>query len=188
MTEPVDDDTGLDDDVAELASAVLTASRVLVGVSAMSLAAAEERMTLAQFRVLGMLANHGEIKLVTLADRLAVNPSAATRMVDRLVDGGYVSRQVNPDGRQEVLLRLTKAGRRIVDEGTTRRRRKSQPSSPGCPPGTGSGWCGRFVRSRPPGVSSQLRNASATWRLSTGTDAEQPVSGLYNICLEKFLY
>jgi DNA-binding MarR family transcriptional regulator len=109
-------------DADALTSAVLTASRLLVSVSIRSLAAVEERVTLPQFRMLVLLATHGESNLVSLAERLAVNPSTALRMVDRLVDGGFVARRVNPDSRREVLLRLTGTGALIVDEVTARRR------------------------------------------------------------------
>jgi DNA-binding MarR family transcriptional regulator len=111
-----------DDDVAAVTSALLTASRVLVAIAARSLAAAEERVTLPQFRMLVLLHAHGETNLVTLADRLAVNASTALRMVDRLVDGGFVARRAHPGSRREVLLKLTKTGRQIVDEVTARRR------------------------------------------------------------------
>ncbi len=121
MKDPADD-ADLHEDVAALTAAVLTASRLLVAVSARSLAAAEERVTLPQFRLLVLLASHGETNLVTLADRLMVNPSTALRMVDRLADGGFVTRRVNPESRRETLLRLTDAGQQIVDEVTTRRR------------------------------------------------------------------
>lgn len=110
--------------MAAVTSAVLTASRVLVAVSARSLAATEERVTLPQFRLLVVLASHGETKLVTLADSLAVNPSTAMRMVDRLVATGLVSRRVNPSSRREVVLRLTGAGQQIVDDVTRRRHRE----------------------------------------------------------------
>jgi DNA-binding MarR family transcriptional regulator len=112
------------DDVAAVTSAVLTASRVLVAVSARSLGAAEERVTLPQFRLLVVLASHGGTKQVTLAESLAVNPSTAMRMVDRLVATGLVSRNVNPSSRREVVLRLTDAGQQIVDEVTRLRRRE----------------------------------------------------------------
>ncbi len=120
MADPADDLT-LDEDVAAVTSAVLTASRLLVAVSLQSLPAAHERVTLPQFRMLVLLAGHGETNLVTLAERLMVNPSTALRMVDRLADRGLVSRRVNPESRREVLLRLTSPGRRIVDEVTARR-------------------------------------------------------------------
>jgi DNA-binding MarR family transcriptional regulator len=112
------------DDVAAVTSALLTASRLLVAVSARSLAAVEERVTLPQFRMLVVLHTHGETNLVTLADRLAVNSSTAMRMIDRLADAGFVARRAHPQSRREVLLRLTKAGRQIVDEVTARRRQE----------------------------------------------------------------
>ncbi len=115
-------DADLSADVAAVTSAVLSASRLLVAISARSLAAVAERVTLPQFRMLVLLASHGETNLVTLAESLVVNPSTALRMVDRLVDGGFVSRRVNPASRREVLLRLTSAGQQIVDEVTARRR------------------------------------------------------------------
>lgn len=111
-------------DVAALTSAVLTASRLLVALSVRSLAAVEERVTLPQFRLLILLASHGETNLVSLSERLAVNPSTALRMVDRLVDGGFVIRRANPASRREVLLRLTEAGQQIVGEVTARRRQE----------------------------------------------------------------
>jgi len=108
--------------VAELTSAFLTASRLLVAIAARSMAGAEERVTLRQFRMLVLLAGQGETNLVTLADRLAVNPSTALRMVDRLVDAGFMARRVNPASRREVLLQLTQAGKDLVDAVTARRR------------------------------------------------------------------
>lgn len=116
------ENAGRPDDVTVLTSAVLTATRLLVAVSVRSLGAAKERVTLPQFRLLVLLDGHGETKLVTLAEHLAVNPSTALRMVERLAGRGFVSRRVNPDSRREVLLRLTTAGQHIVDQVIARRR------------------------------------------------------------------
>lgn len=109
-------------DVDALTDAVLTASRLLVAVSARSLAAVEETITLPQFRLLVLLDSRGVMKLSTLADLLDVNPSTATRMVDRLVTTGMIARQPNPVTRREVVVDLTTEGRRVV-RGVTRRRR-----------------------------------------------------------------
>ncbi|MFI5808557.1 MarR family winged helix-turn-helix transcriptional regulator [Streptomyces sp. NPDC051561] len=109
-------------DVDEVTRAVLTASRVLVGISAKSLAAVEDRVTLPQFRLLVVLSTRDSAKLVVLADLLGVNPSTAMRMTDRLIAAGLVDRRVNPESRRETLLRLTAEGRRLVDEVTARRR------------------------------------------------------------------
>lgn len=110
------------DDVDAVTTAVLTASRLLVAISARSLAAIEEHVTLPQFRMLVVLAVHGAMKLATLAGHLAVNPSTAMRMADRLTTAELIDRQVNPADRREIVLRLTESGRRIVEEVTARRR------------------------------------------------------------------
>lgn len=110
------------DDVDAVTRAVLTASRLLVAVSARSLAAVEDRVTLPQFRLLVVLSTEGPAKLVVLAERLGVNPSTALRMMDRLIAAGLADRQVNPDNRRETVLRLTDDGRRIVEDVTGRRR------------------------------------------------------------------
>ena len=121
MTER-DGPAGGVDDVDEVTRAVLTASRLLVAISARSLAAVEERVTLPQFRMLVVLSVRGAAKLVVLADQLQVAPSTAMRMVDRLIAAGLADRQTNPDNRRETLLRLTDEGRRAVEEVTARRR------------------------------------------------------------------
>jgi DNA-binding MarR family transcriptional regulator len=127
------------EDVEAVTAAVLTASRLLVSVSARSLGAAGERVTLPQFRMLVVLAGRAESKLVTLAERLAVNPSTAMRMVDRLTAAGLVSREVNPESRREVLLRLTPAGRLIVDQVTMNRRKEIAAIVARMPPGQRTG-------------------------------------------------
>lgn len=110
------------DDVDVVTRSVLTASRLLVAVSARSLAAVEERVTLPQFRMLVVLSTRGATKLVTLAELLQVAPSTAMRMVDRLIAAGLADRQANPGNRRETLLQLTEEGRRTVADVTGRRR------------------------------------------------------------------
>lgn len=109
-------------DVDALTSAVLTASRLLVAVVARSLAAVQEAVTLPQFRLMVVLASRGPMKLAAVADQLAVNPSTALRMVERLSAAGMVSRGVNPAVRREIIIGLTSAGQRLVDDVTARRR------------------------------------------------------------------
>ena len=106
----------------ELVTAVLTASRVLVGVSARSLAEVEDTVTLTQFRTLVVLDNHEEINLNTLADLLSVTSSTAMRMINRLLIAGMVTRRDNPANRREVLLGVTDEGRQLVRQVTARRR------------------------------------------------------------------
>jgi len=108
--------------IDELVTAVLTASRVLVGVSARSLAEVEDTVTLTQFRTLVVLDNREEINLNTLADLLSVTSSTAMRMINRLLTSGTVTRRDNPANRREVLLGVTDEGRRLVRQVTAKRR------------------------------------------------------------------
>lgn len=108
----------------QVVSAVLTASRALVAVSARSLADVEDRLTITQFRTLVVLESEVGANLNRLAERLGVTPSTALRSVDRLVNSDLVSRQENPDNRREVMLSLTPEGLRVVRDVTANRRRE----------------------------------------------------------------
>lgn len=110
-------------DANAITDAVLRASRLLVAVSIRSIASVDESITLPQFRLLVVLDAEGPLKLVALAERLDVNPSVSTRMVDRLATAGLVDRQVNPSSRREVLLNLTTTGSDVVAEVMRQRRR-----------------------------------------------------------------
>ena len=121
------------EDTDDLVTALLTASRVLVGVSARSLAQVEETVTLTQFRTLVVLDGHGEINLNRLAELLDVNSSTAMRMIDRLLSADLVTRRDNPANRREVLLGLTGAGQRTVSQATARRRREITRIVTRCP-------------------------------------------------------
>lgn len=109
-------------DADAITDAVLIASRLLVAVSARSISSVDESITLPQFRLLVVLSTRGRLKLATLADHLRVNPSTATRMIDRLITMDLVSRQVNPNSRREVVVGLTDTGSDVVDQVTQRRR------------------------------------------------------------------
>lgn len=106
----------LDHDVEEVIAAVLTASRLLVGISARALGRLAPSLTLPQLRALVVLDGQGPVKLAALAGALNVNPSTAMRMVDRLEAAGSVTRQARPGNRREVVLSLTDEGRRLVEQ------------------------------------------------------------------------
>lgn len=111
-------------DVDDLVTAVLGASRVLVGVSARSLSDVEDAVTLTQFRTLVVLSNFDEINLNRLAELLEVTPSTAMRMIDRLLTADLVTRRENPKNRREVVLGLTADGDALVRQVTAKRRRE----------------------------------------------------------------
>lgn len=93
----------------------MLAARVLVAVSAQSVAAVEDVVTLPQLRVLVMVASRGTLNLGAVAAGLGVHPSNATRTVERLVVAGLLNRRDDPADRRNLLLELTSAGRGLVD-------------------------------------------------------------------------
>lgn len=103
--------------------AVLTASRLLVGVSARSIAAIEESITIPQFRLLVVLYTFGPMKPSAAAEILHVNPSNITRMVHHLTSTNMVERHVNPEIRREVVLELTETGEQTVSQVTVQQHR-----------------------------------------------------------------
>jgi DNA-binding MarR family transcriptional regulator len=106
----------------ELVDTVLAASRALVAVAARSLAAAGDEVTLPQYRALVVLTSHGPQGTAELAAALAVNPSTATRMCDRLVRKGLVRRHRQAGDRRAVRIALTPAAQDLVAEVTRQRR------------------------------------------------------------------
>jgi DNA-binding MarR family transcriptional regulator len=100
----------------------MLASRAFVGLTVRSLAAVEADVTLPQFRTLVVLAVRGPRRSADIAEELQVNPSTGTRMCDRLVRKGLVRRVRGADDRRVVQLRLTAAGRDLVERAMTRRR------------------------------------------------------------------
>jgi DNA-binding MarR family transcriptional regulator len=102
--------------------ALMLASRAFVGLAARSLADLDADVTLPQFRALVVLATRGPQRVADIAAELQVTPSTGTRMCDRLVRKGLVRRSRTASDRRVVRLRLTAAGRRLVEEVIRRRR------------------------------------------------------------------
>lgn len=111
-----------DESVDAITDALLTASRLLVAISAHSIAQVDESITIPQFRTLVILARHGAMNLATLAGLLGVQPSTTGRMVDRLVGTGLIDRLPHPTSRRELVADLTPRGRDVVRQITDQRR------------------------------------------------------------------
>jgi DNA-binding MarR family transcriptional regulator len=115
-------DSRAEEDSKAAVDAVLAASRAVVAVATQSLGAAADDTTLAQYRTLVVLISRGPQRMVDLARALAVSPSTAGRMCDRLVRKGLVWRHRTRADRREVMVSVTAAGREVVGEATKRRR------------------------------------------------------------------
>jgi DNA-binding MarR family transcriptional regulator len=148
-----------DTDVDDIVTAVLGASRLLVAVSARSLASVEDTLTLPQFRMLVVLDSQGRLSLSRLAENLAVSPSTALRMAERLITIDMLARADHPGDRREVRFFLTAAGRRTVAEVTARRRAE----------------IARIVAAVPPAQRADVVHAL---RVFTTAGGEPPVSDI----------
>lgn len=69
-----------------------------------------------------MLASKGPQHVGELADVIAVHPSTATRLCDRLVAKQLVSRTVSKESRRETVISLSPKGRDLVQRVTALRR------------------------------------------------------------------
>jgi DNA-binding MarR family transcriptional regulator len=70
----------------------------------------------AQLHILYTLQRAGEMPMSRLADVLNVSLSNATGLIDRIEERGFVERTRVPEDRRIVMIRVTDAGRRMLDE------------------------------------------------------------------------
>jgi DNA-binding MarR family transcriptional regulator len=70
----------------------------------------EPRLSPEQWFVLARIAPRAPVRQVTLAEPVLGDPPNVSRLVDALVDRGYVARSPDPDDRRSWLLTLTRRG------------------------------------------------------------------------------
>lgn len=103
-------------DPAAVAAAVEAATRALV----ITLGRAEEdilpRVSVSQLRALLIISRQAPTNLNQLAEELGAIPSSASRLCDRLVAAGLVTRRTGSVDRREVELRVSAEGQRLVDQ------------------------------------------------------------------------
>jgi DNA-binding MarR family transcriptional regulator len=73
-------------------------------------------ISMTQLHVMHLLERHGELPMSRLAEMLDVSMSAATGLVDRVEERGFVERIRVPEDRRVVLARITDAGRQMLDD------------------------------------------------------------------------
>jgi DNA-binding MarR family transcriptional regulator len=73
-------------------------------------------ISMAQLHILYTLQRGGEMPMSRLADVLHVSLSNATGLIDRIEERGFIERTRVPEDRRVVLIRVTEAGRRMLDE------------------------------------------------------------------------
>ena len=112
----------VEDSLDAITDALLTASRLLVAISARSIAHVDETITIPQFRTLVILSARGAINVKTLAGLLHVQRSTTGRMIERLITAGLIDRRPHPASRRELVVELTPHGQEIVHAVTAHRR------------------------------------------------------------------
>jgi DNA-binding MarR family transcriptional regulator len=111
------------DDEAE---AILAACRVLVAVSAQSIAAVESVVDLTEFRVLVILATLGTASTSKIADTAEMHHTTARRLCDRLIAVNFVT-ITEPDPASDQTLALSVQGKGVVHMVMSRRRAAIEP-------------------------------------------------------------
>jgi DNA-binding MarR family transcriptional regulator len=105
----------------EVADAFVAASRALVGIAVHSIGAAPVEVTVAQYRLLVLVAA-SDRTVGDIAVRLGVNQSNASRHCNRLQRLGLLERSRSMTDRRVVHVHLTPAGRHVVNAVTNQRR------------------------------------------------------------------
>lgn len=101
--------------------ALVLASRAVVGIAARTLPEGVD-VSLVQLRALVLIERDGQRKAGTLAELLNVSPSTVTGLCDRLTARGLAERSLATDNRREVVVRLTPAGKELVQRTIAARR------------------------------------------------------------------
>ena len=78
------------------------------------------KLTFNQYQALTAIREMGECSVNDLADRLVIAQSTTSQLVDRLVKGGFVSRETYAGDRRRMVVTLSKSGSLIME-----RRRQS---------------------------------------------------------------
>ena len=73
-----------------------------------------EGVTVAEWVLLRVLLDAGEVAPSTVAARMAMTRGAISKLSDRLVEKGLIERRDDPQDRRALLIGLSAAGRRIV--------------------------------------------------------------------------
>jgi DNA-binding MarR family transcriptional regulator len=100
---------------AEQVEVLQALTRVLAGVALRSMDALHGAVTLPQFRMLSVLAGGAPARSSAVARALGLDASSVTRLADRLVAAGFVTRGSDPSHRSVVTLQLTPGGRQLVN-------------------------------------------------------------------------
>jgi DNA-binding MarR family transcriptional regulator len=80
-------------------------------------------LSMPQFSILMQLHYKGACGMSEISERFDVSAAAASQLVDKLVQAGYIERTEDPHDRRAKLLKLSTEGAKLVDDGIQERYR-----------------------------------------------------------------
>jgi MarR family transcriptional regulator for hemolysin len=76
----------------------------------------DEDLSVAQLAALHLVDQAGDLRQSALGEELMMSPSAASRMIDQLVERDLLERRESPDDRRVRTLHLTARGETLLDQ------------------------------------------------------------------------
>jgi DNA-binding MarR family transcriptional regulator len=80
-------------------------------------------LSMPQFSLMTQLYHRGACGMSGISEQFEITPAAASQMVDKLVQSGYIAREEDPNDRRAKVLNLTRKGRELIDQGNEERHR-----------------------------------------------------------------
>lgn len=80
-------------------------------------------LSMPQFSILMQLHHKGPCGMSEISERFDVSAAAASQLVDKLAQAGYLARTEDPTDRRARLLALSDKGKELINQGTEERHR-----------------------------------------------------------------
>jgi len=80
-------------------------------------------LSMPQFSLLMQMHHKGACGMSEVSERFEITPAAASQLVDKLVQNGFIVREEDPSDRRAKLLNLTEKGRELILKGIEERYR-----------------------------------------------------------------
>lgn len=101
-------------DVERLADIIMLLQRCFM--QRLSEQLAHGQVSFAQYFLLGHVSSHESLSMTEIAEKMSHSTAAATGLVDRLENLGYVQRTHALNDRRKVLVKITKKGSALVEQ------------------------------------------------------------------------
>jgi DNA-binding MarR family transcriptional regulator len=84
-------------------------------------------LSMPQFSILMQLHYRGVCGISEVSERFEITPAAASQLVDKLVQSGFIRREEDPQDRRAKSLKLTDKGKELILQGIEERYRWVEP-------------------------------------------------------------